>query len=362
MKKIMTLFFMILLLPCADAQQFIVRTVFFQPRDAPAPNPSQIVDLLIKSQEFYSDEMKRHGYGSKTFTHETTPEGHIGFHHIRGTHSTAYYLTDTYNRVKPELPYGLAHHPLSKNNSLVLIIGGLSSLDNGIGGVGYAWHFAGRSTGGIALIAGKDLFFRMFAHEIGHTFGLQHTDVKGAMMGTGEDFLLDYEARWLDRHYMFNDTHIRNDIPRFIENQSLQSIGDDTIRFNIVASSVSGLYQVQIYRERGGLIIGTSEAAGETSIVNIDVEREYLTEGDNVTVQIMDIDGNHTFQNLTNITLPSPRSEVIVRFDINADGIVNIQDLVLIANRFNEADGKEDINGDGVVNILDLVLVANALH
>lgn len=47
--------------------------------------------------------------------------------------------------------------------------------------------------------------------------------------------------------------------------------------------------------------------------------------------------------------------------DINADGRVNIQDLVLVAARFGETwDGKEDVNADGIVNIQDLVLVANA--
>ena len=47
--------------------------------------------------------------------------------------------------------------------------------------------------------------------------------------------------------------------------------------------------------------------------------------------------------------------------DVNGDGIVNIQDLVLIAGQFGET-GKNsaDVNGDGVVNIQDLVLVAGA--
>ena len=47
--------------------------------------------------------------------------------------------------------------------------------------------------------------------------------------------------------------------------------------------------------------------------------------------------------------------------DINSDGVVNIQDLVLVASRLGETwDGKEDVNNDGIVNILDLVLVASA--
>ena len=47
--------------------------------------------------------------------------------------------------------------------------------------------------------------------------------------------------------------------------------------------------------------------------------------------------------------------------DVNSDGSVNIQDLVLVAGQFGET-GKNsaDVNGDGVVNIQDLVLVAGA--
>ena len=44
--------------------------------------------------------------------------------------------------------------------------------------------------------------------------------------------------------------------------------------------------------------------------------------------------------------------------DVNEDGVVNIQDLVIVANAFGEAE--PDLNGDGVVNIQDLVIVANA--
>ena len=44
--------------------------------------------------------------------------------------------------------------------------------------------------------------------------------------------------------------------------------------------------------------------------------------------------------------------------DVNADGVVNILDLVIVANAFGEA--APDLNGDGTVNVLDLVRVANA--
>ena len=44
--------------------------------------------------------------------------------------------------------------------------------------------------------------------------------------------------------------------------------------------------------------------------------------------------------------------------DLNGDGIVNILDLVILANAFGK--DSPDLNADGVVNILDLVIIANA--
>ena len=48
--------------------------------------------------------------------------------------------------------------------------------------------------------------------------------------------------------------------------------------------------------------------------------------------------------------------------DVNGDGIVNIQDLVLVASNLGKTgQNAADVNADGIVNIQDLVLVAGAL-
>ena len=49
---------------------------------------------------------------------------------------------------------------------------------------------------------------------------------------------------------------------------------------------------------------------------------------------------------------------VIGDADLNADGKVNIQDLVIIAQHLGTANAAVDQNGDGQIDILDLVLVA----
>ena len=60
-------------------------------------------------------------------------------------------------------------------------------------------------------------------------------------------------------------------------------------------------------------------------------------------------------------TIPDLDGEMYLKVnvaDLNGDDIVNILDLVIVANAFGEAT--PDLNGDGIVNILDLVIVANA--
>ena len=51
-----------------------------------------------------------------------------------------------------------------------------------------------------------------------------------------------------------------------------------------------------------------------------------------------------------------------LKADVNADGTVNVLDLVLVAaNLGKTGQNAADVNGDGLINILDLVLVAGAL-
>lgn len=49
-----------------------------------------------------------------------------------------------------------------------------------------------------------------------------------------------------------------------------------------------------------------------------------------------------------------------IREDVNGDGVVNILDLVMVANAFG--GDTPDLNADGVVNILDLVQISAALE
>ena len=57
----------------------------------------------------------------------------------------------------------------------------------------------------------------------------------------------------------------------------------------------------------------------------------------------------------------TPGQREVIVGDVNADGIVNILDLVLVASQFGETgETPADVNGDGTVNVQDLVSIANA--
>ena len=49
--------------------------------------------------------------------------------------------------------------------------------------------------------------------------------------------------------------------------------------------------------------------------------------------------------------------------DVNADGLVNILDVVLLVNMVlsDEYNASADLNNDGVINVLDVVVLVNII-
>ena len=79
-------------------------------------------------------------------------------------------------------------------------------------------------------------------------------------------------------------------------------------------------------------------------------------------VYLVDSDGTRWETLIENgeVTIP-PEPDEAISGDINRDGAVNIQDLVIVGARFGQrGQNSADLNGDGLVDIVDLVLVAGA--
>ena len=113
--------------------------------------------------------------------------------------------------------------------------------------------------------------------------------------------------------------------------------------------------KAQLYQNREGLFI--REFTNGWVVYNRSGQAQDIQLPEMVSGWASGIENKHQH------TVPDLDGEIFLKrttpvVDINADGAVDILDLVLVANGFGTAE--PDVNGDGVVNILDLVIVANA--
>ena len=68
------------------------------------------------------------------------------------------------------------------------------------------------------------------------------------------------------------------------------------------------------------------------------------------------------FPNSIAIGIATPVNSTTVKEDVNRDGVVDVQDLVSVAQRYGKTGTTAaDVNGDGVVNVDDFILVAAAV-
>ena len=119
----------------------------------------------------------------------------------------------------------------------------------------------------------------------------------------------------------------------------------------------------------GGSVLGAlSERsieleAGAATEVTLKVTGDLLTKPGDYPIRVTatsKTDGTKTTEVTTTTTIEMPPPPP-TPWDVNDDGTVNVQDLVLVANELGESGEslKGDVNGDGVVDIRDLVLVAS---
>ena len=102
---------------------------------------------------------------------------------------------------------------------------------------------------------------------------------------------------------------------------------------------------------------GVSQGDGTLAYIVFDVVAYKASRLELDGVKLVDSQGNA-------LSVRVKDGRVIQRLgDINVDGVVNIQDLVRVANSFGKTGQTgADVNDDGVVDIADLVLVAGALQ
>ena len=120
----------------------------------------------------------------------------------------------------------------------------------------------------------------------------------------------------------------------------------------------AGLSRPQVRKESPSGQLEVVLAPGTSAEVLFTAAGDAFTKPGEYTIEVTATSQNDSTKTamLTITTTITP-----VPSDVNADGVVNILDLVKVANQFGEVGDSlvSDVTMDGVVNILDLVKVAN---
>ena len=365
-------------------QEGLVRIIYFLPRDrSMQPDTWNKLNILIRDvQRFYADQMAFNGFGRKTFTFETDENGETLIYRVDGQSRDWYYHTETQDKVYTEVA---SQFDMEKHAYLIVVDIDSEFIDAentcGVGG-GY-WsdsEISMRTRGGYAVIPASGRCFdgksgtEVTAHELGHAFSLEHDfrdDAYIMSYGEAPNRLSQCAAGWLDANRFFNTDQISFDEPTTLQMLTPSSYppNAENLSLQFEVTDVDGIHQIQ-------LIVPTSEADpasgfklhncqnGHPQSGTVEFDTPTLTAHriNTVALQVIDVYGNITrreYRLTADDTLLVENIENPA--DVNGDGVVNIQDLVLVASSFGQTgQSRVDVNGDGVVNIQDLVLVAAA--
>ena len=228
-----------------------VRIIYFLPNDrSPQQNIDTKLDTLIRDvQQFYTDEMGHHNFGRKTFTFETDATGKAVVHHVDGQFTDSYYRQNTFRKVWEEIR---EQFYTPQNIYLIAIDIGNERVGRGYNEVCGVGDSHGASTGHVLIPASGDCFnLKTTAHELGHTFGLQHdfrSDTYIMSFGRNPSKLSECAAEWLAAHRYFNmgqsQTHFDN--PTTIQMLSPFASPPYAIGLRFEVTDPDGIHQAQL--------------------------------------------------------------------------------------------------------------------
>ena len=320
-KQILVLRFMVMFILCLSSVVFAqdadidntVRIIYFVPQQTiPLPNIQTKLDKLIKDvQQFYADEMQRHGFGRKTFALETNPRGRVILHRVNGQFSQAYYQHQTEQRISAEIT---PRFDFANNVYLVVLEIGQKKVDGGSCGVaGDNWNNRTRSVGGRALVStfadclSADEGPELIAHELGHAFGLFHDfrdDTYLMSYGNHRTKLSRCAGEWLNAHRYFNHRGTPgSNMETTFTMQPVEEVPPNGIRLRFEATDPDGLRYAQLLTTSTGLapgspmLIGCQALKGQNTTATFVIkELPPLVNRYPVTFRIVDRLGNYAWE------------------------------------------------------------------
>ena len=318
-----------------------VRMIYFLPNDLPFSRKE--VDIIKtevrRIQTFYAEQMQAHGYGNRTFRIETDAEGEPLVHRVDGRHSFRHYWDKSREGEHAFYDEILQTFDFSTNIYLIAHVtdastdrgGGEGSKWSKQGGFGMAWFRRGDTEG-------KHLF-RLFAHELGHAFGLQHDFRLGRYPDDGNvSYVMSYgepeqlsacNARFLSVHPYFNsDSPLERTKPPTLELTSSLVIleGATSIPVRIKVRDQDGLHQVLLHIGAQGQVFDELVACD-----GLEGEKEAVVE--------FDYDGIFPSSQGLGMSFDSFKTQNLMIMAIDALGDIQYETFELVnAREFREPD------------------------
>ena len=352
--------FTLIILPNRFAQgaspAYIVRALHFVPKNLKHdPNVEDEFDKKLKeAQQFFADEMERHGFGRKTFRLETDSAGKVVFHRVKGRFGSAHYATDPFDVYKIDSPQMLG---FDTSKSIYVNIAGFIPAVGAVGGyatMGEAVVVAYYNNKDTCQFAATDRPDRPLLHELGHAFNLPHDWRTGTLMSYGvtdvPNQLSKCAAEWLDGHRYFNRNPIDIDTtPTTIEMLPPRAYPPNAIRLRFQITDADGLHQAQLigptdYSEHTGAALLACRLLSEKQNTMVEFITTELVLGPESFVSLGVIDKHG---NITRDTFSVEKNEIRVerqnRIDINGDGVTNAADRIPARLRKVSGDNQSGI-------------------
>ena len=367
-----------------DLPEYVVRFIHFLPNNQePDPDIDKLDGWIKDAQQFYADEMERHGFGRKTFRLETDEDGKTLVHHITGRLNDISYYPD-HQKMWDEIYQQFEPSEQSKNIYCVFFDVNYRKLIEirGICDTGIAYG-GGGSLRGSALVSiydGDDnrILIKTIIHELGHAFGLSHdfrSDSYVMSYGLFTDELSLCAAKWLNNHRYFNtrqnafnaDTTIKMLPPSLVP-----PFG--TIRIRFEATDPDGLRHAQllaiptdIYENKDSPELRNCVSLNEDSNIIEFVTTELTADSpDEIYLHVIDTHGNFIFQffpiNITHLlqtqkgkvlSIPDANLAAVVRKTVGLAPNAHITQLDMLKPTTFEAQAQE---------IKDLTGLEHAIH
>ncbi len=323
MKKVLVVIFTLMCLTShmETHARFIVETIYFKPSDIGNHRMDKIQEMVEGAQILYEMEMNRNGFGKKTFRLERDANRDIIIHRVNGRHGWRHYTFNTWEKIQPELPdrFNPDTPPWDKQDRVrLIIVGGLEATNGVSWGAGWPYH-SNRYGGGVLIATNSGHFTEgLIFHELGHAFGLHHKPE-----GKDPEALEHYEARWLDKHYQFNNRTNNFNLPKVEwQNPKLTALRTDNIRLEVIANSDIGLHQAEIYRQHDIQVIDWDYLNGEKrSVITLEANRRNWNS--EVVLKVMDTSGNYVMIDMT-LDIPNVIAEEV---PADIDPLTYSQDL-----------------------------------